>query len=48
MLIDQRVDAEGMEIALIFLFLLLVGPLAVLFGAESRVDERKRLDWRRS
>jgi hypothetical protein len=47
-LIDQRVDAEGMEITLILLFLLLVGPLAVLFGAESRVDERKRLDWRRS
>jgi hypothetical protein len=46
-LIDQRVDAEGMEIALL-LFLLLVGPLAVLFGADSRVDERKRLEWRRS
>ena len=48
MLIDQSVDAEGMEIALIALFLLLVGPLAVLFGADSRVDERKRLEWRRS
>jgi hypothetical protein len=46
-LIDQRVDAEGMEIVLL-LFLLLVGPLAVLFGADSRVDERKRLEWRRS
>jgi hypothetical protein len=47
-LIDQRVDAEGMGIALILLFLLLVGPLAVLFGADSRIDERKRLEWRRS
>jgi hypothetical protein len=37
-----------MEIALIALFLLLVGPLAVLFGADSRIDERTRLGWRRS
>ena len=48
MLIEQRADAEGMEIALIALFLLLVGPLALLYGADSRVDERKRLEWRRS
>jgi hypothetical protein len=47
-LIDQSADAEGMEIALIALFLLLVGPLAVLFGVDSRIDERKRLEWRRS
>jgi hypothetical protein len=37
-----------MAIALISLFLLLVGPLAVFFGADSRIDERKRLEWRRS
>jgi hypothetical protein len=37
-----------MEIALIALFLLLVGPLALLYGADSRVDERERLEWRRS
>jgi hypothetical protein len=37
-----------MEIALIALFLLLIGPLALLYGADSRVDERKRLEWRRS
>jgi hypothetical protein len=37
-----------MEIALIALFLLLVGPLALFFGADSRIDERKRLEWRRS
>jgi hypothetical protein len=47
-LIDQSADAEGMEIALIALFLLLVGPLALLYGADSRIDERKRLEWRRS
>jgi hypothetical protein len=47
-LIDEPVDAEGMEIALIALFLLLVGPLALLYGADSRIDERKRLEWRRS
>jgi hypothetical protein len=37
-----------MEIALVLLFLLLVGPLALLYGADSRIDERKRLEWRRS
>jgi hypothetical protein len=37
-----------MEIALIALFLLLVGPLALRYGADSRIDERKRLEWRRS
>jgi hypothetical protein len=47
-LIDEWADAEGMEIVLL-LVLLLVGPLALLFGADSRVDERKRgLEWRRS
>jgi hypothetical protein len=29
-------------------FILLVGPLAVLLGADSRIDEIRRLDWRRS
>jgi hypothetical protein len=37
-----------MEIALVLLFLLLVGPLALLYGADSRIDERRRLEWRRS
>jgi hypothetical protein len=27
---------------LIILFLLLVGPLAVLYGADSRIDDRRR------
>ena len=48
MLIETGADSEGMEIAFIIL-LVLVGPLALLFGADSRVDERKRLpEWRRS
>jgi hypothetical protein len=48
-LIDVGADAEGMEIALIIAFLLLIGPLALAFGADSRVDERTRLpEWRRS
>jgi hypothetical protein len=48
-LIENRTDAERMEIALIIVFLLLVGPLALAFGADSRLDERKRLpEWRRS
>ena len=46
-LIEVAADAEGMAIAL-FIFLVLVGPLALLFGADSRLDERMRLpEWRR-
>ena len=49
MLIDFLADAEGMEIALIIAFLLLVGPLALILGADSRIDERKHgPEWRRS
>jgi hypothetical protein len=48
-LIDRGADAETMEIALIIAFLVLIGPLAVAFGADSRIDERTRLpEWRRS
>ena len=37
-----------MAIAIVTLFLL-VGPLALLFGADSRLDERMRLpEWRRN
>jgi hypothetical protein len=44
-LIEWSVDPEGMEIALVIFF----GPLALLRGADSRLDERKRLpEWRRS
>jgi hypothetical protein len=47
-LIDRSADAEAMEIALIIAFLLLIGPLALAFGADSRIDERGRLpEWRR-
>jgi hypothetical protein len=42
----SRADAGGMELILIAL-LLLVGPLALLFGADSRVDEKRWADWRR-
>jgi hypothetical protein len=36
-----------MEIALV-IFFVLVGPLALVLGADSRVDERRRLpEWRR-
>jgi hypothetical protein len=48
-LIDSGADAEGMEIALVIVLLLLIGPLALAFGADSRIDERSRLpEWRRS
>jgi hypothetical protein len=34
-------QAAGMEFVVVA-FILLVGPLAVLFGADSRVDEADR------
>jgi hypothetical protein len=34
----QAADTTGMEVVLI-LFLVLIGPLAVAFGADSRLDE---------
>ena len=34
----QAADTSGMEIALI-IFLVLIGPLALAFGADSRLDE---------
>jgi hypothetical protein len=47
-LIDQRADAEAMAILIITL-IVLVGPLALLYGVDSRLDERMRLpEWRRS
>jgi hypothetical protein len=42
---ESGADARGME--LILIALVLIGPLALLFGADSRVDERRRADWRR-
>ena len=38
MLIAQVADTLAMEIALI-IFLVLIGPLALAFGADSRLDE---------
>jgi len=46
-LIDERADTEGMEIA-VLVFVLLIGPLALLAGVDSRLDERMRgPEWRR-
>ena len=44
---EKGADHLGMGYVVIA-FILLVGPLAVLVGAESRIDEVRRLDWRRS
>jgi hypothetical protein len=43
---NVRADAEVMELVLIAFFFL-VGPLALLFGVDSRVDEKRWADWRR-
>lgn len=37
----QVVDALVMSI-LVIVFILVVGPLAVFYGADSRVDDRRR------
>jgi hypothetical protein len=44
---EKGADHVGMGYVVIT-FILLVGPLAVLFGSDSRIDEVRRLDWRRS
>jgi hypothetical protein len=44
---EKRVDHLGMGYVVIA-FILLVGPLAALIGTDSRIDEIRRLDWRRS
>lgn len=38
----QARHAEGMELLLVLIFLVVVGPLAVLYGADSRIDEHRR------
>lgn len=44
---NSAADAEVMEIALLAFFVL-IGPLALLFGVDSRLDERRRPpEWRR-
>jgi hypothetical protein len=44
---DKRRHAEPMELFLL-IFILLIGPLALFFGADSRLDERSRWpEWRR-
>jgi hypothetical protein len=37
----QVVDASVMSI-LVIVFILVVGPLAVLYGTDSRLDDRRR------
>jgi hypothetical protein len=45
---DKPRHAGGMELVVLIAFLLLIGPLAVLFGVDSRLDERGRWpEWRR-
>jgi hypothetical protein len=46
-LIEKGTDHMGMGYVVIA-FILLVGPLAALIGTDSRIDEIRRLDWRRS
>jgi hypothetical protein len=42
---EMMADNVGMELAMI-IFLLVVGPLAVLFGADSRIsDTRDKRRW---
>ncbi len=45
---EDRADNEGMELVLLTFFLL-VGPLALAFGVDSRLDERRLRgsEWRR-
>lgn len=44
---NHGADTEGMEIALLA-FLLLIGPLSLVAGVDSRLDERMRgSEWRR-
>lgn len=46
MLIEGDADTEAMEFV-ILAFILLIGPLAVLYGADSRpTDTRKHGPWR--
>jgi hypothetical protein len=46
-LIKNRADTEDMEL-LIVIFVFLLAPLALLFGVDSRLDEKRWGDWRRS
>ncbi|MGI8824103.1 MAG: hypothetical protein ACR2JC_00375 [Chloroflexota bacterium] len=45
-LINKKDDAGDMEVFLLVAFILLIGPLAVVFGADSRSwDERDQRGW---
>lgn len=43
---ERRGHAEGMEVV-VLAFILLIGPLALLFGRDSRLDEKRWGDPRR-
>jgi hypothetical protein len=43
-LIELAADDEGMFWYVVLAFIVLVGPLAYLYGADSRIDERARRD----
>ena len=38
----QADDHEDMELLLVLLFLVVIGPLAVVYGVDSRRDEPRR------
>ncbi len=39
---EERRHSECMSWILILMFILAVGPLAVFYGADSRLDDRRR------
>ena len=45
MLIDRRADNGGMGTFLILTFLVLIGPLSLLFGVDSRPHDRRNRRW---
>jgi hypothetical protein len=46
-LMKHRADTEDMELVIV-ISVFLLAPLALLFGVDSRLDERRWGDWRRS
>ncbi len=38
---DPQWHREGMGTLLLILFIVAIGPLAVLYGADSRIDDRR-------
>lgn len=42
MLIGRGADHTNMMQIIVILFIVAVGPLALLYGADSRIDEHRR------